>query len=293
MRVFVTGATGFIGTALVPELIGAGHAVIGVTRSDKGAEALKHAGAEAHFGSLEDVESLKRGAADADAVIHLAFNHDFSNFAENCENDRRVIEAMGDAMKGSNKPFIGTAGVLVDNPVVGRAFGEDDAKPVMRFPRVSEEATLANLDKGVKAIVMRLSQIHDRHRQGLITLLIQIAKQKNVAAYVGNGSNRWAAAHVSDTARLYRLALEKGTAGSKWHAVGEQGVTSKDIAEAIGRRLNLPVVSISPEEASAHFGFLSHFMMLDSPSSNTKTIERLGWHPTGPSLIEDLNHLVL
>ena len=293
MRVFVTGATGFIGSALVPELMQAGHKVLGMTRTKNGAELLARLGADAHYGTLEDIESLKTGAAQADAVIHLAFNHDFSKIQANCEDDRRAIEAMSEALAGSGRPFIGTAGVLVDNPVRGKPFDEDDPKPEMRWPRVSEEATLAAVEKGVSGIVMRLSQIHDTRQQGLVSFLIRTALEKKVCAYVGDGSNRWAAAHLSDTARLYRLALEKGGKGSKWHAVGEQGVSSKDIAEALGNRLNLPVVSISPEEAPAHFGFLSHFMMLDSPTSNTKTRERLGWEPAGPSLIEDLNQLVL
>ncbi len=293
MRVFVTGATGFIGSAVIPELITAGHSVLGLTRTDEGAAALQRMGATAHFGSLEDLESLRRGAADADGVIHLAFNHDFSKIEANSMADKQAIEVMGDALKGSGRPLLGTAGVLVDNPVPGQPFGEDDPKPDMRFPRVSEEATLATLEKGVKGIVMRLSQIHDRNRQGIVSWMIQMALQKKAVAYVGEGGNRWAAAHRSDTARLYRLALEKATAGSKWHAVGEQGVTSRNIAEAIGRRLKLPVVSIDPQDAATYFGFLSHFMMLDSPSSNAKTCERLGWQPTGPSLIDDLDHLIL
>lgn len=292
MRVFVTGATGFIGSALVPELIGAGHAVLGMTRSEKGAEALRKAGADVHHGALEDIASLQAGASNADAVIHLAFNHDFSKLQANCAEDQRAIEAMGEALAGSGRPLLGTAGVLADNLTTGKPFDEDDTKPVSQFPRVSEEATLATLDKGVRGIVVRLSQIHDTHKQGLVSFLIQAALEKKVSAYVGDGSARWAAAHVSDTARLYRLALEKGEAGSKWHAVAEPGVTARDIAEALGRRLNLPVVSISPNEAPAHFGFLGHFLTLDSPTANTKTRERLGWEPTGPSLIEDLNHLV-
>lgn len=293
MRVFVTGATGFIGSALVPELIQAGHQVLGMTRSQEGAEALTKAGAEAHRGTLEDIESLKAGASQADAVIHLAFNHDFSRLQANCEEDRQAIEAIGEVLAGSGRPFIGTAGVLVQNPIPGQLFDEDAAKPNDGFPRMSEEATLETVGKGVRGIVMRLSQIHDTHKQGLVSFLIRVALQKKISAYVGDGGQRWAAAHISDTARLYRLALEQGVTGSKWHAVGEQGVAAKDIAEAIGSRLNLPVVSLSPEEAPAHFGFLSHFMMLDSPTSNTKTRERLGWEPTGPSLIEDLSRLVL
>ncbi|MGI4788635.1 MAG: SDR family oxidoreductase [Janthinobacterium lividum] len=293
MKVFVTGATGFIGSALVPELLQAGHTVLGMTRSEKGAEALTKMGADVHRGTLKDLESLKAGASQADAVIHLAFNHDFSKIQANCVDDQRAIEAMGEALAGSGRPFIGTGGVLNESQLPGHPLDEDDTMSVGRWPRVSEQATLATLEKGVRGIVMRLSQIHDTRKQGLVSLLIQIALEKKVSAYVGEGSNRWAAAHVSDTARLYRLALEQGTAGSKWHAVGEQGVTMKEIAEALGSRLSLPVVSISPEEAPAHFGFLGTFMTLDSPTSNTETRERLGWEPTGPSLIEDLNQLVL
>jgi nucleoside-diphosphate-sugar epimerase len=293
MRVFVTGATGFIGSALVPELIQAGHTVLGMARSAIGAETLAKAGADVHHGTLEDIESLKAGASQVDAVIHLAFNHDFSRFQTNCEDDRKAIEAMGEVLAGSGRPFIGTAGVLVQNPVPGQPFDEDETKPIDGFPRMSEEATLATVGKGVRGIVMRLSQIHDTHKQGLVSFMIRVALEKKVSAYVGDGGNRWAAAHISDTARLYRLALEKGEAGSKWHAVGEQGIAAREIAEALGLRLNLPVVSISPEEAPAHFGFLSHFMMLDSPTSNTKTRERLGWEPIGPTLIEDLSQLPL
>ncbi|MBV1706579.1 MAG: SDR family oxidoreductase [Hyphomicrobiales bacterium] len=293
MRVFVTGATGFIGSAVIPELIAAGHEVVGVTRTADGAAALQRLGAQAHFGSLEEPDSLRRGAAEADGVIHLAFNHDFSKIEANSMADRLAIEAMAEALKGSGRPLVGTAGVLVDLPVPGQMFGEDDPKPVARFPRVSEEATLATLDEGVKGIVMRLSQIHDRHRQGLVSRLIQMALQRKTVAYVGEGANRWAAAHRSDTARLYRLVLEKATAGSKWHAVAEQGVTSRSIAEAIGRRLKLPVISIDPQDAASYFGLMSHFMLLDSPSANAKTCERMGWQPVGPTLIDDLDHLVL
>jgi nucleoside-diphosphate-sugar epimerase len=294
MRVFVTGASGFIGSALVPELIQAGHRVLGMTRSDEGARALTTAGAEVHRGTLEDLESLRAGAAQADAVIHLAFNHDFSNFQKGCEDDRKAIVAMGEVLAGSGKPLIGTGGVLVGNPIPGHPVDEDDVRLADGFPRQSEQATLETVEKGVRGIVMRLSQIHDTHKQGLVSFLIRVALEKKKLAYVGDGSQRWAAAHVSDTARLYRLALEKAEAGSKWHAVAEQGVSAKEIAEALGRRLNLPVVSISAEEAPAHFQFVvGRFMTLDCPTSNTKTRERLGWEPTGPGLIEDLDHLVL
>ncbi len=293
MRVFVTGATGFIGSAVVPELLHAGHEVVGMTRSEKGAEALRRQGADVHFCTLDDLDGLKAGAAKADAVIHLAFNHDFTRFQANCEEDRQAIEALGEALAGSGKTLIGTAGVIVDNYDSDLPFDEDMVKPPSSFPRASEEATLATLDHGVKGMVMRLSQIHDIHRQGLVSFMIQTALEKGVSAYVGDGQNRWAAAHVSDTARLYRLVLEKAEAGSKWHAVAEGGVSSREIAEAIGRKLNLPVRSMTPDEAGPHFGFLSYFMMLDAPSANAKTCERLGWQPTGRGLIEDLDNLVL
>jgi len=293
MKVFVTGATGFIGSALVSELIESGHTVLGMTRSEKGADALKKAGADVHHGTIEDLKSLKAGAAQSDAVIHLAFNHDFSRFQANCEEDRLAIEALGEALAGSGRTLIGTSGVLNENQAPGRPLDEDDAFPESKMPRVSEKTTLATLDKGVKGVVMRLSQIHDTYRQGLVSFLIQVALEKKVAAYVGDGGSRWAAAHVSDTARLYRLALEQSEAGARWHAVAEQGVTSKEIADALGQRLNLPVVSIAPEDALAHFGFIGHFMTLDAPSANAKTRERLGWDPAGPSLISDLSRLVI
>ena len=292
MYIFVTGATGFIGSALVPELLKAGHTVLGMTRSEKGAETLAKAGADVHHGSLEDIESLKAGAAQADAVIHLAFNNDFSRFQASCEEDRGAIAAMGEVLAGSGRPFIGTSGVLTRNPIPGQLYDEDDPKPDDGFPRLSENATLEAAEKGVRAIVMRLSRSTIRRSKGWCAFDQDCVGKEGVGLCRGR-QHRWAAAHVSDTARLYRLALEKGEAGSKWHAVGEQGVTAKEIAEALGRRLNLPVVSISPEEAPAHFGSISHFVTLDSPTSNAKTRERLGWEPTGPGLIDDLNHLVL
>jgi nucleoside-diphosphate-sugar epimerase len=212
---------------------------------------------------------------------------------QNCEDDRLAIEAIGEALAGSGKPLIGTSGVLGVTSDPNHPVDEDDVKELSSFPRVSEEATLATIDKGVKGIVMRLSQIHDREKAGLVSFAIMLGFQKGKLAYVGEGGQRWAAAHVSDTARLYRLALEKGEAGSRWHAVGEGGVTSKNIMETLSKRLGLPAVSISPEEAAAVYGFLGHFMNLDSPTSNTKTRERLGWNPTGPTLLEDLSNLVL
>jgi nucleoside-diphosphate-sugar epimerase len=288
MRVFVTGATGFIGSALVPELINAGHQVLGLTRSDAGAKSLAAAGAEVHRGSLEDLESLKSGAAKSDAVIHLAFNHDFSKFQENCETDRRAIEALGSALAGSDRLLIVTSGTLLIAP--GRLATEEDAPSATSasIPRIAtDEAAAAVAARGVRVSLVRLPQVHDQNKQGLITYLIDLARGKGVSAFVGDGKNRWSAAHLSDTARLYRLALEKGAAG-RYHAVAEEGVPVRDIAEVIGRRLKLPVVAKSPAEAADHFGWLGGFAGLDGPASSALTRERLGWRPVGPGLIADL-----
>jgi nucleoside-diphosphate-sugar epimerase len=289
MRVFVTGATGFIGTPVVKELIATGHKVLGMARSDEGAKSLAAIGTEVHRGDLEDPESLKSGAAVADAVIHLAFVHDWSKFTENCEIDRRAIEALGSVLAGSDRPLIVTSGAAgLAGP--GQLATEDHVVPPnFPFPRVSEQTALSL--KGVRASVMRLPQVHDTVKQGLITQTVAVAREKGVSAYVGEGSNRWAAAHISDVARLYRLALEKNEAGAKYHAVAEEGVPMRDIAEAIGRRLKLPVKSISTEEASAHFGWLAMFVDHDLLASSEKTRKKSGWNPTGPGLIADLERL--
>lgn len=291
MKVFVTGATGFIGTRVVSELIQNGYQVLGLARSSEGAALLTLAGAEPHWGTIQDLDTLKSGARDSDAVIHLAFNHDFANFAQNSQEDAEAIRAMGEVLAGTEKPFIGTAGVLGSNLSSHQPLDEDDEAAKGRHPRQSEPATLSLLEQGVHGIVMRLSQIHNTRRQGLVSFLIQIAREKGRLAYVGDGSQRWAAAHVDDTARLYRLALEQGKPGSKWHAVGETGVSMKEIATTLGHRLGLPVDAISPEEASDYFGGFAFFVREDSPTSNTKTRERLGWTPTGPGLLEDLRNL--
>jgi nucleoside-diphosphate-sugar epimerase len=292
MRIFVTGATGFIGSAIVPELINAGHQVLGLTRSETGAKALIAAGAEAHRGDLEDPESLRRGAAIADGVIHTAFNHDFSNFVAICELDRRAIEAMGSVLVGSDRPFVITSGTGMGNAVPGQPAIEENFNPNHQNPRkASELAGVSVADRGVNVSVVRLPQVHDRVKQGLITYAVKLAREKGVSAYVGDGLNRWPAAHVLDTARLYRLALEKQKAGSRYHAVAEEGVPVRDIAEVIGRGLKVPVVSLSPEEAPAHFGWLSAFVGYDMPASSAQTQERLGWHPTGPGLIADLGQM--
>jgi nucleoside-diphosphate-sugar epimerase len=296
MRIFLTGATGFIGSAIVPELINAGHQVIGLTRSEAGAQSLKAAGAEAHRGNLEDLESLRSGAAKSDGVIHTAFNHDaftgsnFSKFAENCETDKRAIETLGAVLAGSDRPLIVSGGLGPWSP--GRPLTEDVDFPTnFPMPRVSEPAALALNSQGVSAAVVRLPQVHNPVKQGLITYAIQIAREKGVSAYIGDGLNRWPAAHVLDVARLYRLALEKHEAGSRYHAVGEEGVSMWETAEAIGRGLKVPVVSLSPEEAPAHFGWLAMFAGFDMPASSAETQQRLGWRPTGPGLIADLDQM--
>ena len=293
MRVFVTGAAGFIGSAVVKELITAGHQVLGLTRSDKGADALAAAGAEIHRGSLENVESLKEGAARADGVIHLAFNHDFSKYADNCQDDRRVIKALGSALAGSDRPLIVTSGTGMANTVPGQPATEDGAIISSDIiPRAaSEEAAAAVAEHGVNVSVVRLPQVHDTVKQGLITPAIAIFREKGACAYTGDGGNRWPAAHFLDVARLYRLAIEKAEPNARYHAVAEEGVPMRAIAEAIGRRLKLPVKSIAPEEAQAFFGWLAMFAGRDSPASSVLTRKRLGWQPTGPGLIADLEQL--
>ena len=289
MRVFVTGATGFIGSRIVPELIGAGHKVLGLSRSDAGAQALSAAGAEVQRGDLEDLESLRNGAALSDAVLHVAFRHDWTRFAESCELDKRAIEAIGAVLQGSSRPFIVTSGVGVAQ---GRpATEEDPPLSSPSFPRVSEATAVALMNRGVHASVMRLPQVHDTEKQGLITPLIAIARAKGVSAYIGDGRNRWPAAHVTDVARLYRLALEKFTMGSRYHAVAEEGVPLKDIATVIGHGLKVPVISIPPQQAQEHFGFLGFFAGRDAHVSSVQTRAKLGWNPTGPDLLADLGNM--
>src|SRR5260370_14267902 len=293
MRIFVTGATGFIGSAVVPELSNAGHQVLGVTRAGACAKWLTAAGAQVHRGDLNDLESLRKGAAMSDGVIYTAFIHDFSKFQEVCEVDRRVIDALGSALVGSDRPLLITSGTGMANSAPGRSATEEDAPEISHpIPRVASEQAAASLAaKGVRVGVTRLPQVHNTLKQGLVTYAIDLARQKGVSAYVGDGRNRWPAVHVLDAARLYRLALEKLEIGARYHAVAEEGVPMRDIAEVIGRGLKVPVISVSPEEAPAHFGWLAAFAGRDLPASGALTQERLGWRPTGPGLIADLEQM--
>jgi nucleoside-diphosphate-sugar epimerase len=290
MRIFVTGASGFVGSAVVQELIGAGHGVLGLARSDASARAIAAAGAEVHRGTVEDLDSLRRGAIACDAVIHTAFIHDFSKFKENCEIDRRAIEALGDALKGSDRRLVITSGTGALG--AGRSATEQDRQPSGpdAVPRVaSEEAADAVAARGARVSTVRLPPtVHGDGDHGFVPMLIGMARQKGVAAYVGEGNNRWAAVHRLDAARLYRLVVEKGVTGARYHGVGEEGVAFREIAGVIGRRLDVPVASKSPEEAAAHFGFLAHFAAGDLRASSERTRTQLGWGARQVGLLADL-----
>ncbi len=290
MRIFLTGATGFVGSAIVSDLVAAGHQVGGLARSEEAARTLAKAGAEAHRGDLNDLASLRAGTAAADAVIHAAFDHDFARLAESCEMERLAIAAIGDALAGSDKRFIVTSGLP---PMFGRLATENDLPPAdgHGMPRRSEQAARALLERGVQAMVIRMPQVHDRAKQGFATYLLAHAREKGVSAFVGDGANRWPAVHRLDAARLYGLVLEHGDAGRSYHAVAAQGVPVRAIAEAIGDRLKVPVTALSEADAAGHFGWLDRIARMDVPASSVATREELGWQPAQPhDMLDDIRN---
>jgi len=290
MKVFVTGATGFVGTSVVEDLIKNGHEVLGLARSDASAEKLKSAGAQVHRGDLEDLDSLRSGAEQSDGVIHTGFIHDFARFAEVCEVDKVAIATIGEVLAGSNKPFVVTSGVALVSPGTLATEYMNPDHNALHFPRRSEPASDAVADLGVRASVVRLApSVHGAGDYGFVTILINIAKEKGFSAYIGEGQNRWPGVQRFDTGSLYRLALEKGTAKARYHGIAEEGVAFKDIAELIGKHLNIPVKTISKEESATHFGWFATFAVIDCPASNKITRETLGWEPTGITLLEDID----
>ncbi len=289
MRVFLTGATGFIGPYVIPVLLDRGHQVLGLTRSDAGARRLEDAGVEVHRGDLEQPETLASGAAAADAVIHCAFDHNFATFFQNTKKDERNIAAMGAALEGTQKTILITSGVGIGTPINGGPATEDVLNPRHANPRIATElAGAALIARRIDVRTIRLPQVHDTMKAGLITPLVAEARRAGAVAYVGEGRTRWSAAHVSDVAKLYVLALERGEPGARYNASVEEGVTARAIAEAIGQGTGLPVRAIEADEVERYFGWMAPFAALDMTASNAWTRARLGWEPTGPDLLTDL-----
>ncbi|QEN12554.1 SDR family oxidoreductase [Mycolicibacterium sp. ELW1] len=286
MKIFVTGASGWVGSAVVPELLAAGHQVLGLARSDKSADAVAAAGADVHRGDLTDVGSLRSGATDADAVIHLAFHHDFDNFTDAGELDRAAITALGETLADSGRPLVVTSGTAGHAP--GQVLREDQTANPQSL-RVSEQAALAFADRGVRVSIVRLApSVHGNGDYGFVPHLVGIAREKGISGYVGDGANRWSAVHRDDAAHLFRLAVEGAPAGTVLHATGEEGVTTRAIAETIGRGLGVAVTSVPAENAMDHFGWIAGFFSLDMPAGSAVTRERFGWQPTGIGLLEDM-----
>ncbi|CAB39844.1 NADH-dependent glycolaldehyde/furfural/butyraldehyde/propylaldehydealdehyde reductase [Schizosaccharomyces pombe] len=289
MRIFVTGAAGFIGSEIVRQLLEAGHEVVGLVRSEENAAKLRAAGGTPYIGTLEDLDTLKKGVAQCDGVIHTAFVHDFSIYQEACKLDARVIEAIGEVLRGTERPLITTSvtAVLSSNGKLGTEISEVPQPPIPR--QLGEVTTLKFASQGVRASILRLPPtVHGAGDHAFVPMLINVAKNKGVSAYIGNGMNCWPAVHRTDAANLFVLALEKETAGSIYHAVAEEGIPIKEIAGMIGKRLDIPVISVSSEEATEHFGFLSSFLSVDNPTSSILTQQRLGWKPTHSTLMTDL-----
>jgi nucleoside-diphosphate-sugar epimerase len=289
MRIFLTGATGFVGSRIIPELLAAGHEVLGLTRSESGRHQLEAAGARPHFGTIEDTASLRQGAAQADAVIHTAFDHDFATYAANCERDYRAITALGAVLQGSDRPLIVTSATVLGDKGDGEAALEAVFNASSPIPRVAtEHAARSVLASGVDVRIVRLPQVHDPVKQGIITFYIEHARAAGIAGYVDEGTDRWSAAHVGDVARMFGAVLERGSRGETYHAVGEPGVAFRKIADAVAAGLGLPLVSLTAEEAEAHFGWLAMFIGRNGAASNDWTRTRIGWEPKGPGLIADL-----
>lgn len=290
MRIFVTGATGFVGSAVVQTLLRAGHEVLGLARSDSSAKWLTAAGAKVHRGDLQDLESLRKGAAESDSVVHTGFIHDFSKFKENCELDRKVVDTLGSELADSDRPLIVTSAIGVLPP--GQTVTEETLPltPSQNPRAATEEAVRVLLDRGVFVSIVRLSpSTHGEGDHGFVPILIRIARERNASVYIGDGKNTWPAVHRLDAAQIYKLALEKKARGACYHAVAEEGVEFRKIAQVIGKRLGIPVASKSPEMAAAHFTWFAHFASMNVKASSKQTQEKLGWHWSQPGLIEDLD----